>query len=446
MKKPAVPPDWRKLLIEFIKDNKAFTKIIYTQEQPTHNGRYLHWHKLRYLTPPEGLSTEQWWVGLKFARSRQLKKLPLLDTSGQPFHYAFTDQAIEYLHHMDQDAGGRIEMLDGAMANPHARDRYILHSLIEEAITSSQLEGATTTRLVAKEMIRSNRPPRDKSEQMILNNYLTMKLIRDKIKQPMSRQLILELHRYLTEKTLDDAGGIGRFRTETEEVKVFDNEKNTVLHIPPPAGELDKRIESLCDFANGKTPDFFVHPVIRAIILHFWLAYDHPFVDGNGRCARALFYWMMLNQGYWLCEFLSISNIITKGPAKYGRAYLYAENDENDMTYFILYHLDIVKRAIQELHKYIAQKVKAVRRTEELLRSSTLKLNSRQLTLLSHALRHPDSTYTIKVYQGTHRVVYQTARADLMDMVDKGLLTLRESGNAYHFFPVNGLDEKLTGR
>ena len=58
----------------------------------------------------------------------------------------------------------------------------------------------------------------------------------------------------------------------------------------------------------------FIHPMIRSIILHFWLAYDHPFVDGNGRTARALFYWSMLRHGYWLFEFISISQIILKGP------------------------------------------------------------------------------------------------------------------------------------
>lgn len=42
------------------------------------------------------------------------------------------------------------------------------------------------------------------------------------------------------------------------------------------------------------------------------IAYMHPFVDGNGRTARALFYWYMLKSGYWLTEYLSISRVIAK--------------------------------------------------------------------------------------------------------------------------------------
>lgn len=59
---------------------------------------------------------------------------------------------------------------------------------------------------------------------------------------------------------------------------------------------------AMCAFPNGHLPDTFIHPAIRAIILHFWLGYDHPFVDGNGRTARALFYWAMLRQNYSLFE------------------------------------------------------------------------------------------------------------------------------------------------
>ncbi|HEY5741239.1 MAG TPA: Fic family protein, partial [Terrimicrobiaceae bacterium] len=62
-----------------------------------------------------------------------------------------------------------------------------------------------------------------------------------------------------------------------------------VYHDPPPPEELETRMVAMCAFANGETPGFFVHPAVRAIILRFWLTYDHPFVYGNGRTARALF-------------------------------------------------------------------------------------------------------------------------------------------------------------
>jgi Fic family protein len=165
---------------------------------------------------------------------------------------------------------------------------------MEEAITSSQLEGAVTTREVAKKMLAEGRKPRDRSERMIANNYVTMRRIVELKDKPLTPELVFQVHREISEDALDIADGAGRFRRAEEDINVSDME-GTVFHTPPRAGELPARLQSMCDFANGVTPGFFVHPVIRGIILHFWLAYDHPFVDGNGRTARALFYWQMLH-------------------------------------------------------------------------------------------------------------------------------------------------------
>jgi len=101
-------------------------------------------------------------------------------------------------------------------------------------------------------------------------------------------------------------------------------------------------------------------------------AYDHPFEDGNGRTARALFYWSMLRHGYRLTEFLSISSLLNRAPGRYGRAFLYTETDGLDAAYFVLNQLRIILRAIDELHAYLARKVREVRETERLLgRTST---------------------------------------------------------------------------
>ena len=205
-------------------------------------------------------------------------------------------------------------------------------------------------------------------------------------------------------------------------------------------------MESICSFANGTNAKEFLHPVVRATILHFLLAYDHPFEDGNGRTARALFYWSMLRQGYWTMGFISISRILKNAPAQYTRSYLYTETDDNDVTYFILHQLKVILRAIEELLDYLRVKSEEHREFENLIRKSTSlqrALNHRQISILNRALKNPDAVFTVASHRGSHNVTYDTARTDLLKLVDYGLLVKTKSGRAFVFIPSVKLGTKL---
>ena len=179
-------------------------------------------------------------------------------------------------------------------------------------------------------------------------------------------EILHALHGSLTEGTLDDPSAAGRFRTGKDPIIVVDESDGQTLHVPPPARELPQRMEKFLAFANDKGTEPFVHPVVRAILLHFWFAYEHPYVDGNGRTARAVFYWYMSAHNYWLFEYLSVSRIILKSVRQYGRAYLYAEHEDRDATYFLVYHLKAIHLALEDLHRYLARKQKEMQKATTL--------------------------------------------------------------------------------
>lgn len=181
-----------------------------------------------------------------------------------------------------------------------------------------------------------------------------------------------------------------------------------------------------------------IHPAVRAIILHFWLAYDHPFVDGNGRTARALFYWSMLRSGYWLFEFISISAILHKAPVQYGRSFLHTETDDNDLTYFLIAQIEVISQALDELHRYIERKAEA----EQDIQALAL-FNHRQVALIRHALSNPGQRYTIASHQQSHAVAYQTARTDLLDLAERGVLEMGKKGRALIFAGPADVAERL---
>jgi Fic family protein len=440
----ATPPDMDALVAKAVQSQRT-GQIMRVRAAGLRGEHYMHWDKLRHLDPPHGLSSEEWWLGIKLGRGSVLRSLPLLDLDGRAFSYGTPDSVQRLLHYVDQHCAGEVAMAEVVASDDQARHHYLLNSLMEEAIRSSQLEGATTTRAVAKELLRTGREPVDRSERMILNNYRALGFMREEIGSKLTPAAVLELHRILTEGTLDDPAAAGRLQEPGEErIAVVDALDGSVMHTPPPSEQLPERLQALCDFANrgDEESESFLHPVLRAILLHFWLAYDHPFQDGNGRTARALFYWHMRRNGYWLAEYLSISRILREAPAQYSRAFLLTETDGGDTTYFLLHQLETIKRAVEELHVYLNDKASEIREVERLIDSAE-GLNHRQLALLGDAIRHPDRSYGFQVHAADHRVTHETARNDLLQLHERGLLRRRREGRRHVFVPVDDLEGAL---
>ena len=440
MKLPLKPPPFEELFEELIQSGKYLELSERFDRNPPK--KYLHWDQLRHRQVPDGLNLKQWWHFIKAQRIAASKKITLLDKERGPFNYNITESISEELHGIDMKSGGSIPMRDKNM-DPQERNKYIVRSLMEEAITSSQIEGASTTRPMAKNLIRTGRKPRDRSEKMILNNYRAMESIRGLKNEPLTQELVFNIHEIITRGTLDEPTAAGRFRKESEDIKVYWSDiKDILLHVPPHASELSQRMRKMCEFANAEDDLGFIHPVIRSIILHFWLAYDHPFFDGNGRTARALFYWSMLRHGYWPFEFISVSEIILRGKAQYVRAFLYTETDRNDLNYFIIYHLEVIQRAVRALYDYIERRTGELKELESQIRSLDL-LNHRQRDLINSALKNPNNTYTMREHQTVHNVTYQTARTDLLELAELGLLEKHKRRRSWIFRPVAGLEEAL---
>jgi Fic family protein len=448
MKIPLKPLSVSKLLNELVKeDPNSLSEVLASDLDQQPKGRYVHWDELRHFPVPDGFTHELWWLAIKLSR-RATHSLPFKDSQQTGFTYSVPDQVLKLVHEIDRDASGRIEVPE-LVASSQTRDRYLVSSLIEESITSSQLEGAATTHKVAKEMLRQGRAPRNRGEQMIYNNYAAMQFIREHKHLTLTPGLMLELQSIMTDFTLEDATAAGRWRRADEDVRVVDERNHEVLYVPPPAAEVEERIGQLCGFANAANETPFIHPVIKAIVIHFMVGWIHPFVDGNGRTARALFYWSMAKSGYWLIEFTSISRVIKKAPAQYARAYLHTETDDNDLTYFIEHQLKVICAAIASLHTYLANKSKEMADIRRLIAASPKlrgRLNHRQLAAIDHLMKQSDAVYRIQQHQNANQVTYETARSDLLDLVELGLLEKSREGRAFVFQMTEKLREKLSGK
>lgn len=433
-------PDLEELQHKLDADSRRFVELIISP--PLDDSRYWHWDQLRHRSPPEGLTHEEWWLKLKLQRSAQRREVPLEAKGGRPFFFVMSDEVLQLSEEIARRAGGNV--LGGGNALTSAgRDGFIVRSLVEESITSSQLEGASTSRRAAVEMIDTGREPVDVSELMILNNYLAMKQVSARSGDPLSPDWVLELHADLTAGTLEDPGQAGRLeRPEEERVRVWHGEH--LVHTPPPAEQLPERLVRLCAFANGAVSSApYIPPVVRATITHFMFGYDHYFADGNGRTARLAFYWSMLHNGYWLAEYLAISKILKEAPGQYGDSYEYSEDDDGDLTYFILHQLRVIVRALDELDAYIEMRRSEADRVRSALRGASVDFNTRQTSIIEWLSREGVVTVTANEISRRYGVTLPTARADLMRLEDAELLQRGPSKKPIVWKPAPGLSRRI---
>lgn len=375
---------------------------------------YLHWDKVKYLGFKK--NDTNLWKEIKLIRKLISKKFVLNTKHPISLEYGVNDFLQQKLHYLDFNFGAGLQKEQ--LLSDLDKHQYLSNALMEESIFSSMIEGATTTRVKAKDMLRKGKKPNNKSEQMILNNYKTIQYISENKSEEITIHKLFEIHKLVTENTLEEEN-CGVFRN-TNDVLVMNQITGEIVHTPPSFKELEELMQSFCDFFNNNPKEEFIHPIVKASILHFLIGYIHPFVDGNGRTARALFYWYLLKNGYWLTEYLSISRVILKTKTQYEKAYIYSEIDEMNVSYFIHYQVKVLTQAFEDLKDYLSKKKKEENKLNKYLKVS--KINERQAQILYWIEDDANRYFSVKEIENIFSVTNQTARTDIEELVDQDFL------------------------
>ncbi|MEM6721867.1 MAG: Fic family protein [Bacteroidota bacterium] len=380
--------------------------------------RYFYWNELKHRKNLPYNDPFKAWSLVKMHRKGNYKSLKF---AGENFNYSLTENIQKNLHEFD------LKLIGGLYKNPitsYHKSEYLKNSILEEAIASSQMEGAATTTKVAFKMLKSGRNPRNESEQMIFNNLRSIKLITEEIEKPLDFNLIIELHRTMTASTSAEYCA-GDFRDE--QIYVQDHIDGEIAHTPPESKLVKEYMEDLCKFANSDKP--FIHPILKASIIHFMIGYIHPFMDGNGRTARALFYWFLVKKEYTLIKNISISRAILNSRIQYDKAFLKTENEDNDLTYFINYSIKSLRVAFENLITYRDKKSKDAEQAGLIAYKIIDRgLNKRQADLIGYLYTKKKDNINITIYSKKYKVVRQTARRDLNELINLGLIIEEKSG------------------
>jgi Fic family protein len=290
----------------------------------------------------------------------------------------------------------------------------------------------------AREMIAKWRKAITKDEKMILNNYKAMNFVNSEefLNKKLTLEWLLELQSILTKDTLEYKNQEARFRKDSDEIVVQNAEWTKTYHIPPEEKVLKEELKNLLKYANDEDK-WFTHPFVKAVILHFWIWYLHPFCDWNGRTARTLFYWYLLKKWYWGFSYIPISKVIKQSKKQYSDAYIYTEQDNNDLTYFLVYIANKTKQAFLEFEKYVDEK----RNKQKTIfwELNHLFLNDRQNKLLAYFLENTKGYTNNSIHKNYYWIAINTAKTDLELLFYKWFLKKEKQWKYVNYYPVEDL-------
>ena len=359
---------------------------------------------------PVSVSIRQFWPELERERRRHSQELPLPDQSGKPFWFVLTG-GIE----KQCDAIAELARRDIAFTGPEF-DALFQNAVVDEAVYSSVIEGTFNSREQAAEFIRRNKQPRNKSEQMVKNNYDALTYVLEHLEDEINEETILQIARIVTRS------GAEVQVTGYRDGAVYVTGREGVVYTPPQADAVPEMMRLLVEFIQKSE----LHPLLKACIAHFYFVYVHPFGDGNGRTARALSYMMLLQAGYDFFRYFSISGVVAEERGKYYRSMRNVEDSDGDMTYFIDAYSGMLARTVEKMEHHLKYHVLARQKLKALEQNGTL--NERQLKGAKWLLEGSNSSVTVEAWRRKYKVVTETARRDLLALCDAGLLSRELDG------------------
>jgi Fic family protein len=353
------------------------------------------------------------WEEIVAKRKELSIQVDLLDQTGEKIWFVPTPEINLLLNKIEY---GTTKGIKEIISNVTDWNDKVHELLIDEAYNSSVIEGAVSTRKRTSEMLKKKQEPKDHSERMIFNNYSAMMHIVDNIDKPINEDIFIQLHKIITEDTLEKDDVSDKYRDDDVEVK--DLSTNRVIYHAPPASNVQWMMTDLFKFVQLDTPD--IHPIIKACIIHFYIVYIHPFFDGNGRTARAFTVMYLLKQGFQFFKYLSISTAISKKKESYYKAIEDCEKNPTDTTYFIINQLTLLFERYVELLEQLQTEVGKLIFTDWLDKNGLVlsKRQHKEITLLS---KKDKNFVTIEEYKKRHKVAYETARSDLMELETLGI-------------------------
>ncbi len=220
---------------------------------------------------------------------------------------------------------------------------------------------------------------KDKKE---VQNYIDVLKYIDSLEESSAivEEVLLEIHRLTVKGILPDSSA-GTYRKVR--VVVGNSKTGKITYTPPVPEEVPLLTESLLEWLNSEEA-FDLMPAVQAGIAHYELARIHPFVDGNGRTARALATFILTKRGFDTKKFFALEEYYNEDRPAYYSALANADAKGGDLTEWLEYFLFGIAVEISRVEKTVI-KLSGDRSMKE--KYGQIGLSSRQIKAVKYHQR-----------------------------------------------------------
>jgi len=232
----------------------------------------------------------------------------------------------------------------------------------------------------------------------------------------LSEDILKTLHS-LTMQRLLDPEYIGSYRDK--QVVVRSAADGAVAFRPPVSVEIPYLVEEFFAWLNSPETTQ-VHPIFRAAITHYQIVYIHPFIEGNGRTARALANLVLYSSGYDFKRFFSLEKYFDDDVERYYQALLSVQQQQqHDMTYWLEYFCYGLAIEIEKVKHQVLKLSKDLKMQKDL--GQQVALSERQIVILE-LLRNQKEITSYDAQSVLPNVSVDTILRDLKDLLSKGVI------------------------
>jgi Fic family protein len=220
---------------------------------------------------------------------------------------------------------------------------------------------------------------RERDIQEVLNYRNVLKFIESFQNTDISDETVKHVHSLVADKILPDAV-VGEFRKS--QVVVKNSQTGEVTFRPPPAVEVPFLVSDFLQWLNQTSSDD-IHPTLKAGITHYELVRIHPFLDGNGRVARAVATLSLFKDGYDIKRFFSLEEYYDREPMNYYTALQSVASENGNLTHWLEYFIEGLAIELTR----IKEKVKSLSTDLKIKKSmggQQLALSERQIKIVEY--------------------------------------------------------------